>query len=90
MAEQHDANKLYTAERVAECVAELIVRLHKEGGVPLELVFAAAHGQIVTMMASVIGGERAAERCISAAEHVRPILSFSEAALATAKPQGHA
>jgi ammonia channel protein AmtB len=77
------------AEAVARCVEDLLTELHREG-IPLGLVMAAAHGQVVTMMASIVGGEVAAEQCRSAAERVRPILSASQAALAEAEPKGRA
>lgn len=78
------------AETVAQCVADLLHRLHTEAGIPLELVMASAHGQVVTMLAMIAGGEVAYQRCLSAADHVRPMLSLSDAALAACTPSGQA
>ncbi|MEY8841791.1 hypothetical protein AB9K41_22410 [Cribrihabitans sp. XS_ASV171] len=89
MSEQ-DRTPEENAEIVARCVGDLLLRLHREAGIPLEMVMAAAHGQVVTMMASIVGGELAHERCIEAARHVRPMLSVSDAALAAATPSGRA
>ncbi len=90
MTEDMKPEQSEQAEAVARCVGDLLLRLHHEAGIPLELVMAAAHGQVVTMLASIVGGEVAAERCTNAAELVRPVLSISDAALAAATPHGRA
>ena len=77
-------------EVVAFETSQLLLRLHRDAGIPLEVVLASAHGQVATMLAAVMGGEFAYERCLSAAEHVRPMLSLSDAALAAATPHGKA
>lgn len=90
MTEETNHEESEQAEAVARCIGDLLLRLHNEAGIPLELVMAVAHGQVVTMLASIVGGEIAAECCMNAAEAVRPVLSMSDAALATATPQGRA
>lgn len=87
---QHETTPEHRAEIVAEAVADLLLRLHKEAGIPLEVVMSAAHGQVVTMLGAIAGGEVAYRRCLSAAEHVRPMLSVSDAALAASTPHGQA
>lgn len=77
-------------ELVGELVTELLMRLNVEAGIPLASVLAGAHGQVVTILASVVGGEIAAERCMNAAEKVREYAPIADIALAAATPQGHA
>jgi len=77
-------------ENVAQSVAELLVRLHSEAGIPFEVVMAAAHGQVVTMLASIAGGEIAAQRCENAAKHVRSMPRIADAMLAAVTPHGSA
>jgi hypothetical protein len=80
----------HNTEMVARRVNELLIELHREAGIPLAEVMAGAHSQVVVMLASILGGELAAERCISAAETVRPVLSIQDALLFAAEPSGHA
>ena len=77
------------AELVAYCVSDLLLRLHREQGIPLPVLLAAAHGELVTVMASIVGGEMAAERCENAARHVRDLPS-ADAALAATPARGTA
>ncbi|WP_158970938.1 hypothetical protein [Chachezhania sediminis] len=87
---EHDRTPEQSTEIVANCVSDLILRLHKEAGIPLQMVIAAAHAEIVTEMALMVGGEMAYELCLGAGERVRPLLSVSDIALAASTPHGSA
>lgn len=85
-----DPNQSCQADLVAFAVHDLLSRLNREAGIPLPVLLAAAHGEIVTRLALAVGGEMAAERCSNAADHVRDIPSLSSLALAFAPPKGSA
>lgn len=87
MKSEDRTKNIYT-EMVANAVSETLFRLNREAGIPLEHVLAAAHGHVAVMMAAAVGGEVAHERCLKAAEQVRPLLSVSDVALAAATPHG--
>ena len=89
MSQERETREQSAAE-VGEQVAALIMRLHIERGMPLDLVLSAAHAQVVTMMAAVLGGESAYRRCVHAAELARPMLSLDDVTLAATTPEGRA
>ena len=77
-------------EIVCRCVEAVLMDLRDKGGIGTAEILAAAHAQTVTMLACFIGGEAAAERCLAAAERVRSIPSYRDAALAAVEPKGRA
>lgn len=85
-----DNDKQLQIEFVSKCILDLLLRLNREAGIPMDLLLATAHGQIVTTLAAAVGGTVAAERCMAAAEEVRSIPSAADVALAAAKPHGTA
>lgn len=78
------------AEQAATLIAEALLRIADESGLPIEAILAGAHAQIVTMMVTTMGGPVTAASCERAAARVRTLPSLKALSLAVAVPEGHA
>lgn len=89
-----DQEQLEVRQAMADDAADFIRRamqhLHREYGLPWELIAIGAHAQAVSAMAQIVGGPMTAACCERAAERVRNLPSAAAQALAFAAPAGTA
>lgn len=75
------------ADYVGDEVEQLLTRLYSEEGIPVETVIAAAHGQIVAMLAMRFGGKVASDSCLAAAKLLEHLPSMVDATPPAAEPE---
>lgn len=78
------------ADIAADLTVDFIAKLHRDTGVPVELILIGAHAAIVTAMVEHLGGPMVAASCERAAKRVRSMPSRAASALAYAAPAGTA
>lgn len=88
----NDEHKLHNeqAEMVGRVVSDLMVALTQQLGIPIPVALAAAHAEVIAIMAGVAGRETAAERCEDAAELLRSQRSTPTQRLEMMVPHGRA
>lgn len=88
----NDEHKLRNeqAEMVGRAVSDLMIALTQQLGVPVPVALAAAHAEVIAIMAAVAGNETAAERCESVAELLRNQRSTPKQRLEMMVPHGRA
>lgn len=80
----------HLADIAADLTADFVAKLHRDTGMPVELILAGAHAHIITAMVERFGGPMVAASCERAAERVRAMPSRDACALAYAAPAGTA
>lgn len=78
------------ADTAALYAGELIGLLHQFSGGPLEATLAGLHAYLVTELAVLMGGKKAAAVCENAADRIRRFPPLPLDGLATACPMGSA
>jgi hypothetical protein len=87
MTDDETADAMVRAGRLIETAVIVAAQLT---GLPVPLVLAAAHAEVVGMIAVMGGGPMAAQACERAADRVRDFPDHSRLALAVAPAQGRA
>ena len=78
------------AKNAAVYAGQLIGLLHQLSGGPLEATLAGLHAYLVTELAVLMGGKKAAAVCENAADRIRDLPPLPLDGLATARPMGSA
>ncbi|ROT99071.1 hypothetical protein [Histidinibacterium lentulum] len=74
--------KAELSEHAAEAVGAMLLRFQSRSGMPLDVLLAGAHAQIVSMMLTTHGAETAAECCEQVAARLRSLPSLADAEVA--------
>ena len=75
---------------VVASTQNMVVQLHQIEGIPLSLVLAVMHGEVMAMIAAGYGGAQAAGMARRAADDVEGYPEMNDCKLATMQPQGRA